>query len=245
MIDKTKIIKQDNLYIYVDTDKTVRTKKKISGHSFVGLVDFDKFNKRGDIILSLLGIKKDEVDPKYAYRGELAEMVVRAIYERKLKKQIVWYDEEAKKDNNYDFFPTYLQCGGIPDIEIPSEQTLIEVKSKSMKDYAYIKEHGAPASELYQALYYGFLRKYKKITMFYVFFDEESEQLAFQNKPIKTYNNLKFLTQTYDVKEEEIDFLVKSALNYYNDCVKNKRIPISDLSKTVLNEIGVDYSNAL
>ena len=245
MIDKTKILRQDNEYIYIETDKTVRTKKKISGHPFVGLVGFDKFNKRGDIVLSLLGIKKDPFDDKYSYRGEIAEMLVRAIYEKKLNKKIVWYDEETKKKNDYDFFKSYLQCGGIPDIEIPSEQMLVEVKSKSMKDYADIKEKGAPANELYQALYYGFLRKYKKITMFYVFFDEESEQLAFQNKPIKTYNNLKFLKQDYDVNEEEIDFLVKNALNFYNDCVKNKRIPISDLSKKVIDEIGVDFSNVL
>ena len=243
LIDTTKVTVDEN-YLYFQSDKTPTTKKKISGHSFVNLADLNPFSKRGDTILSLLGIKKDDFDSKYMLRGEVAESLVRSIYENKLHKKITWYDEQTKKKNNYDLFPKYLQCGGIPDIELFEENTLIEVKSKSMKDYDKIKQSGALAYELYQGLYYGYLRNFSKITMFYVFFDEETEQEIYENKPVKTFNNIKFLKQEYDVNRDEIDFLLRSVLNYYNTCIKEKRIPIEDISNQVKQEIGV-ANNAL
>lgn len=245
MIDKTKILKWDKDYLYIITDKTPKTKKKMSGHSFVALAGFDNFNKRGDAVLNLLGIKKDTIDPKYLYRGEEAERLVRQIYEKKLNKKIVWYNEQAKKDNHYDFFPSYVQCGGIPDILLPEEQIIIEVKSKSMKDYNYIKSNGAPLNELYQGLYYSYLSMYGKTIMFYVFFDEESEKEIFANNPITNYSNLKFLSQEYVVKRDDIELLVKSSLKYYNECVREQKIPLCDISKNVLLEIGVggDFSD--
>ena len=244
MIDFTKV-RIVNDYVYFETDRTIRTKKKITGHSFVDLSGFNPYTKRGDTILSLVGIRKEEVDKKYLYRGEIAEQLVRNIYEKKLGKKIVWYDEKTKKDNYYDFFPTFLQCGGIPDIEIPSENTLVEVKSKSMKDYEKIKTNGSLVYELYQALYYGYLRNYDKITMFYVFFDEESEKQAFANQPITNFKNIKFLSNVYEVKREEIEFLLKSDLEYYNNAIREKRIHISDFSDKVLKELGASVHNGL
>ena len=60
----------------------------------------------------------------------MAERMIGLILKRQGKKFIT-YDEKAKKENDYDFFPDYKEIGGIPDFEIPSEETIHEVKGKS------------------------------------------------------------------------------------------------------------------
>ena len=237
------MIRIDNEYLYFDTAKTIYDKKKMTGHDFVELLELNPFNKKGDKILSIFKIYKPPFDNKYLYRGDYAESLVRYYYQKQ-KRPFVWYDENAKKQNNYDFFPTYKQCGGIPDLEMQDEEEIIEVKSKSMKDYDNIANNkNIPLQELYQALFYGYLRKTKKVTMFYVFFDEETEQLIFNKQQPKTLNNIKLYKKTYNMNDyyNDVESKIKEALHYYNKCVYEKKIPLKDISEKVLNEVRSQY----
>ena len=219
-------------FLILDTKVTSATKKKMSGHSFVGLAGIDKYNKRGDILLQLLKYYKNNVDPKYLYRGDMAEKMVRFILEKQGKEYIT-YDEEYKKKNNYDCFPMYQYCGGIPDFELPNEKTIIEVKSKSLEKYDEVMKD-MPIEEIKQGLFYTYLRNYNKLIMAYVFFDEESENLLFENKLPKTLDKCKVVFKKFDLDKDELRNDIGNALTFYNICLDNKAIPLEDISPKIL-----------
>lgn len=221
-------------YLYFDTNITLKTKKKITGHSFVNLCSLNPYSKKGDTVLELLKFFKNEVDPKYLYRGNMAETVV-AYLLKKNNIDYIYYTEEDKKKYNYDFFQEYAQCGGIPDFEIPSQDYLIEVKSKSLAKYNEIVAN-PPKEEIYQGLYYAYLRGYQKARLIWVFFDEETEKEVFANKKPTTLKNIKIYSQDYVVNKEEIKQMLYDSLLYYCKCVSEKRIPISDISPKVLTQ---------
>lgn len=223
----------ENEYLMLDESDMPKKIKKITGHPFVDLVGLNKYSKKGDAVLSLLKLYKSDFDNKYLYRGEMAERMIGLILKRQGKKFIT-YDEKAKKENNYDFFPDYKEIGGIPDFEIPSEETIHEVKGKSMEKYAEIKKE-TPKEELYQGLMYAYMRKWPNLIMDYVFFDVESEKLLFENKKPKTLDNCKILQKKYKVNREEMEDLILEAVSYYKECIDNRRIPLKDISKKVLD----------
>lgn len=229
------MLKIKNKFLILDTTKTSVTKRKMSGHTFVALAGLDKYNKRGDALLQLLYYYKSQVDAKYLYRGNMAEKMVKFILDKKGKKYIT-YDEEYKKANKYDCFPDYKYCGGIPDFEIPDEKTIIEVKSKSLDKYDEIMKE-MPQHEVWQGLFYAYLRKYNTLKMVYVFFDEESEKALFENKMPKTLDNCKVVFKTFEVNFEEVRVKIANALTFYNICLDNKTIPLDDISENVLNSL--------
>lgn len=75
------MLRIDSGFLILDTEITSATKKKMSGHSFVALAGLDKFNKRGDVLLQLLGYYKPDFDPKYRYRGAMAEKMIKFIFD--------------------------------------------------------------------------------------------------------------------------------------------------------------------
>ena len=233
----------ENGFLYIDTEYTPQTKKKITGHSFVDIAGLNPYSKRGDALLAYLKIYKPPFDKKYQYRGDMAEKMVGLILKRH-NKNFLYYDEAAKKANNYDFFPNYKFCGGIPDFEIPSEKTTHEVKSKSLKDYDKIK-NDIPKWELYQGLYYGYLRKHPRVIMDYVFFDEESEKLLFENKKPKTLDNCKILQKRYFVNESEIENMIIDVFYYIDSCLSKKAIPLEDISPSILKALNIQNDRGL
>lgn len=222
-------------YLYFETKYTIQNKKKITGHSFVDLCGFNPYGKKGDCVLSLLKFRKDQTDPKYRNRGDAAEYIVSLVL-KKNNVEYIYYTEEDKKNNNYDFFQHYSQCGGIPDFEIPKDDYLIEVKSKPLSKYdEIVKEQ--PINEVEQGLYYAYLRGYKKARLIWVFFDEATENEVFAGKKPTTLANIKFLSKDYYVNKEEQKKLLYEALLYYNKCVMEKKIPLADISQKVLVEL--------
>lgn len=225
--------------------------KKITGHSFVGLANLDEYNKRGDVLLNILGYYKPPFDKKYQYRGDMAEQMIMFML-KKNGKEFIYYDEADKKKNNYDFFPTYKYCGGIPDFEIPKESTNYECKSKSMEKLKDILSK-LPTNELWQGLYYTYLRKYHYNVMAYVFFDKETEELLFQNKKPKTLNNcqVRFFSYKiiYNENEElpnmnyiyakDIKAKIIEAICYRDKCITEGYIPLEDVSPKILKELGL------
>lgn len=226
----------ENEYLILEESEIPKELKKITGHPFVNLVGLNKYNKKGDTILQMLKLYNPPFDNKYAYRGEMAERMIGLILKRQ-NKQFIYHDEADKKANNYDFFPDYKEIGGIPDFEIPSEEMIHEVKGKSMAKYDEIKKE-TPKEELYQALLYAYMRRWGNVTMDYVFFDEESEKYLFENKKPKTLDNCKILQKKYKVNREEMDDLILEAISYYNECVTNRKIPLTDISKKTLEALG-------
>lgn len=236
----------ENGFLYIDTEYTPQTKKKITGHSFVDIAGLNPYSKRGDALLSYLKIYKPPFDKKYQYRGDMAERMIGFILKKQMKEYL-YYDEAAKKANNYDFFPNYKFCGGIPDFEIPSEKTVHEVKSKSLKDYEKIKSQ-PPIYEIYQGLYYAYLRKYDYLIMDWVFFDEESEKLLFENKKPKTLDNCKIVQRRYVITDEirnKIQDMIMDDFLYIDSCLSKKAIPLEDISPSILKALNIQNDRGL
>lgn len=220
----------DDEYVYLECDDIAKLKfKKVTGHSFVGLIGLDQYNKPGDTLLYMHGILPNVVDPKYLKRGDYAEEIVLKVYKRDFKDDdIVRYDD--KKAINYDNFKDdYINLGGIIDIENLTKKEIIEVKSKSMKDYEKINQI-KPLNEVYQGLLYTYLRKYDKLTMEWIFFDEESENALFNDGRPKTNKNLKRISYSIKCNHNEMSGLCQRALKVVKKFRQDYKIKLSDIS---------------
>ena len=227
-----------------DNKVKFRLRKKITGHSLVDICGLNKYKKPGDVILQLLGFYTPAFDPKYRFRGNNAEQLARIYYSKKLGFEIVFYTEEQLKACYYDVFNDDDYFGGVPDIEIPKDLFLVEVKSKSMKDYDEIVSKGnLPLDEVYQGMYYAYKRNYPKFRMFYVFYDEETEKILFEGGTPTTYKNVMIFEKEFDVDREDIEAKMKHAQQYYNWCYTNGYVPLEDISDKVLIEMGLKKDN--
>ena len=234
-------MKIEDGYLVFESKMTPQKKKKITGHTFVDLAGLNTYQKKGDSLLAYLKLYKSDFDKKYEYRGAMAEKMIGFIL-KKQGKEYLYYDEDYKQKNNFDCFPTFKYCGGIPDFEIPSEKTVHEVKSKSMKDYDKIKNE-PPIYEIYQGLYYAYLRKYDYLIMDWVFFDEESENLLFQNKKPNTLDNCKIVQRRYIITDEirnKIEEMILDDISYIDSCLKSKKIPLAEISPNVLKSLDIE-----
>lgn len=226
------MLRIDSGFLILDTKITSDTKKKMSGHSYVALAGLDKWNRRGDALLQLLGYYKSDFDPKYRYRGDMAEKMVKFIFDKQGRKYIS-YSQEYLKANNYDCFPQYKFCGGVPDFVLKEEVTTVECKSKSMEKYDEVMAE-MPLEEVEQGKFYCYLGKTPHLIMSYVFFDKESENLLFEGKMPKTLDNCKVVFKKVEVDYDEVKQKISNALSFYNVCLDNKAIPLDDVSPKVL-----------
>ena len=67
--------------LVIDKEDNVKC-KKITGHSFVGLIGLDNFKRSGDWLLIMHGLLPTKIDPKWLKRGDFAEMIVKKTYEK-------------------------------------------------------------------------------------------------------------------------------------------------------------------
>lgn len=208
--------------------------KKITGHSFVGLIGFDSFKKPGDTLLTMHKIVDEKIDPKWLKRGDFAEKIVKAVYQRD-GHNCTTYDKKAVQYDNFD----YDNFEGLIDIELLDENTLIEVKSKSMKDYQYIVAN-PPKQEIYQGLYYGFLRKYHHILMEWIFFDEQTEDEIFNDKKPTTLKNLKKYSKKYVIDNKEMEQLLAEAVLLNKGFERTKKIRLNLISDEMLKKLGFE-----
>lgn len=207
--------------------------KKITGTTFVGLAGLDNFKKKGDTVLSIFGIYKEVIDPYWLKRGDIAESIVKRVYERDGFKTETF----TKREINFDNFPENKNYGGMFDINLPLRGAIIEVKSKSMKDYDNIKQWGVKKEE-YQGLYYAYMKGYDEAIMEWIFFDEETEANIKADLPY-TFKNLKRHTKSLLVNKDEMEQLFYETWAYKDKCYNEKRILLNDISEKVLISIGV------
>lgn len=222
------IDKEKNLLVIEKEKDPVKLNKKISGHAFVDILGLNPFKLSGDALLVLHGLVTEKVDEKWLRRGDLAEKIVKTVYERNGHNCTI-YDEEYKKANYYTCFPKLRSWGGLIDIELLDEKTLIEVKSKSLDKFDYIVKE-PPMDEVYQGLYYGFLRKYDEIIMEWIFFDPKTEEEVFAGKTPTTLKNLKRHTQRFEIEREEMETLMNKVANIVQSFRESLVIPLDTIS---------------
>lgn len=227
---------KENCLVVEDTDELKI--KKITGHSFVGLLGLDSFHRVGDYLLLMHNLIKEKVDKKWLLRGDFAENIIKRVYERD-GYNCTTYDKEVVK---YDNFSDNKDFGGLIDIELIEQQKIIEVKSKSLKNYEFIFQ-SLPLNEVYQGLYYARLRNYDEAILEWVFFDEPTEQEIFEGKKPTTLKNLKRLSKSFKVDKVEMDTKLAYVKKIVNDFRTTKKIPLEIISDGVLKQLGFNRFN--
>ena len=222
-----------------DKNNTLTFFKKITGTTIADLAGLNKFKPKGDCVLAMLGYVTEPFDEFYTKRGDIAEKLAFKSLTKKGHK-CVTYD---KKQYHYDNFPENPYFGGLIDIEIPSEKTLYEIKSKNIKDYEKISKFGDVVQEE-QAMHYAFLRGYKEAHIMWIFFDDTTEEEIRSDKPISTYKNLKMFEKTLPIDFDYQDKLHKDALLYYVHCLAHQQVPIEDVSDKYLELLKVKRPNS-
>lgn len=252
---KLKIV--DEQYVEINYEKCFA--KKIYSRNFPSLIGKNEYNSSGREALGVLNLlEKESIDPFYTLRGDVAE---RFVYEKvkdffgkkyglgNVEVKLfdnkdytygdMWnYDKETKKGNK-DF-------GGRMDIGVKVTMNdgtkrafIIEVKSKSMKDYDKIAvQKNYPESETYQGIFLANMGNQSQVTMFWVFFTEaQEEELKSKVKSWQEnqgvnldlsfgYNDVKYHNALIEFNREEVwtDMLVAS--RNIQRMAKEKRIPL-------------------
>ncbi len=218
---------------YLIFDKEELKLKKITGHRFSELSGKDGFRTKGDCLVNMFLNIKEQIDPYYKLRGNIAEKIAHN-YLCKKYPSIKWRYHTTEGEN-YDMFKEDKNFGGVIDIDGNDYQLIVEVKGKSLKDKKWIIEKGNIGEE-WQALYYGCQKQARNVLMVYVFFPEDIEQSIKDKKP--------FNIEKVDIQEKEleidygmIDWYKDYCLSYRDECFENKRIPLSDISPKKLIEL--------
>jgi hypothetical protein len=157
--------------------------KKVTSRHFPTLLGENKWNSVASAILDRCGLlEREEIDPYYMVRGAIGEILVQEYVERQYKSANIDGIEIKRftpKDVGWDMFKKNNRFGGVVDLAItapPERRAVIEVKSKSMKDKAWIAGKGNyPTEEVMQGLFLGVMSKVKKTIMAYIFFSPDTE----------------------------------------------------------------------
>ncbi len=164
---------------------------KVTSRMFPILIGKNGFNGIGYGILDRCGFLESEpFDPYYTVRGAIGEYFVheyvKEMYgKRGVEVETVLFSSMISYDGGKTFYGNDLfkkndRFGGVVDIAIakPTEaRAVIEVKSKSKKDFEYIAVKGNyPEEETLQGMQLACLSKVDKLLMAYIFFSEIQEK---------------------------------------------------------------------
>lgn len=228
---------------YLDISDCNLSMGKIFTTKFGGLLGVDNFNPKGDTVLLMQKIVKgDPFNPFYGVRGEIAEKIVKKYFDQ-VKAEYKWYGAETQ---TYDMFNNSA-FGGNLDFAIKTKDSIasFEVKSKNIKDYAFIKNNGIQPVHLAQAQLGVYLANYSNGFVAYVFFTDEQEE-KINNKTFNIdidWTNEMFTTQflifNCFFNENQIVEKMQSAYDYYLDCLMEKKIPLKDISDKALSKLGL------
>lgn len=214
-------------------------RKKITATNFYGLIGGNKFKPKGDYLLSNLGLLKEEIDPFYTKRGEIAERICNEYLKQKGYITKTW----NKNEINYDNFPKLKEVGGMIDIAITHPfRCVVECKSKNRCDIAKIKLFPNLEQEN-QALFYAFLSKCEKVKIIYVFFTDEQEDNIRKNIRInEDISNFCFYEKDLSYTNEDISNKIQQAIDYKNKCIFERAIPLCDISDKALKLLNLSRS---
>jgi hypothetical protein len=231
-------------YLWFEENDKIKD-KKITGRSFVQLASKDSYTPKGDCIIKMFLRIKEQVNPYYAIRGDIAEKIVEKVLTKKGKK-VVRYTTESE---DYDMFKHLNNCGGVIDLRLFNDDGsyyIIETKSKEWNAFTEkrYKETEGNQNEIWQALYYQFLDKAKKSVMAYVLFNDNAKMCIENNLKLNP-KDIKIFFKINNYDESKVRQEIQNALKYKKWCWENKKVPLHDISRKMLDflikEKGLKY----
>ncbi len=226
-------------YLYLDGELKC---KKITGTKFPVLLGKNRYKKKGEQALELLGvIPGEDADDFFQKRGDEAEKITKMVLESKGWECITW-DKEAI---DYDNFPFWKRFGGMIDIAVTKPYRLVvEVKGKNIKKYHQIRQYGNIAEEK-QGELYAYMSECD-LLMVWVFFNDETEQCIREGKPydINGFNakgerNVSIYTKYNTINRDLLKREMQEAEEYMETIMRDRRIWLYDLNEEILNKIGL------
>jgi hypothetical protein len=148
------------------------------------LLGKNTFESAGKTILERCNmVEKETIDPYYTVRGAIGAHRIEDYFIDVYKKyknmeiKVLSWDAKSVNFDNFAKNPTF---GGLLDRAISEpkeERAVIEVKSKSLKDYPFIDGKKGVEEEVLQGKFLSTLSKTETCHMAYIFFDEQQETL--------------------------------------------------------------------
>lgn len=221
-------------YLILPTNKLEKT--KITQDTFVELVGMSEEYSIGDSILIMQNVINRFEDTKQYIKNRFARSIMKTVYDRNYKT-IIYID-------NSDQFPNINVFGGTPDLELPDEQMVVSVYGKSMNEYDKVNDTPNQL-EIYRGMYIAFLKRYSKVTIEWVFFDEETEKEITSGKKYSSLKNIKKITKVFDINEDLMKEMLYKANNIYNNCVSKGKVPLTSLSETMLQYLGISKNKIM
>ena len=229
---------------YLDiSNEFININKKIFSSRLGNLIGINKWEKKGDTLLKMWKLVVDEpINPFYLERGEIAEKIVKQQFEN-LGIKHTYYGLSASGKKIFDLFETSNPVfGGVYDFVLTDNKVAVEVKSKNIKDFQTIQQKGADPTHLAEVELVSYLGSLEKFCIWYVFFTDEQEQKIkdgkFTDEDIKAFN---FLQQSIrfsgKVNEQRIQSAMLKAYDYREQVLKDRKIPLSDISEKMLQKI--------
>ena len=172
---------EDGNYIF---ERKYAKRKKITSRLYPDLLGKNQYTSIGHSILERFSLlEKEEIDPFYSVRGELAERLalryIKDLYKKIYNMNIecrTWDKDEVKYDN----FRHLQNYGGLIDIAITSPEehiAVVEVKSKNMDKFKSIERSQGNIEEVMQGEYLAYLSAVDKYIMIYAFFSNDQEKM--------------------------------------------------------------------
>jgi hypothetical protein len=217
--------------------------KKITSRAFACLLGKNSFESAGKTILERCNmVEKEAIDPYYTVRGAVGEHLIEDYFIDVYKKyknidvKVLSWDAKSVNFDNFAKNPTF---GGLLDRAISEpkeERAVIEVKSKSLKDYAFIDGKKGVEEEVLQGKFLATLSKVSTCYMAYIFFDEQQEELL--KNYVKDLINLGSDVNSIDPKE------VIKALNWRYELFKIK-VYKHDVNFEIMDELMQESNRVL
>ena len=262
----------DKDYIYIRNDSLKIP--SISSHTLVNLNNLNKYSTTGRTLLQLFGLldkKKTEIEPYQEHKGGIVEVFasryLREQYGERINledytvKQFAnynqFYDEENNNPDspNYKVNPNNVFTGVLDKLMREPIKIPIEVKSKEIREYERIVEHGIyPKDQLLQGNNQGVLANADQYMMLYGFITKPLKDYltevfkrdlwiwkndyaqAVEDLGIK-YTDIIFHHKVFDTDERIVKAYRKKALDLYNNVIENRRIPRSAFNASELLQI--------
>lgn len=231
---------------FTDLELNKRSKSKLGGHAFAEILGMNPYTKVGDALLSHFNIVESEFDDKFKRRGDWAEKIASQVMKKRGHTLRLFNDKNYWGDCFKEILPKNAvnpYFSGVIDIDLPSDKTLVEVKGKSLKDLEEV-EKNPPRYEVIQSMLYGYMMGYDEVIMMWIFFDPTTEAQIFNNQPITSFKEIKKLEQKYTVNRDAIGQMMNKAWQVKATFLKEKKIPLSEISPKVLEKVKAKIKEA-
>lgn len=163
-------LEKDFLHYESDLIKSPR----ISSHTLVDMLGFNKYGSSGKTILSMFGlVKKSDMDPYQEHKGGMVEVFAKRYLEKKYGDRANVQAFTVSQFTNFNQFPEEAPFSGVLDLQLlfrTSEKMTVEVKAKEMKDYdAIARLNMFPKEQIVQGANQAVLAKTDRYMMLWGF----------------------------------------------------------------------------